>query len=289
MRNLGTVSDRDPAGPHAAESQSALSQSTLSLFAAARFGDPLDTVAHLETPEHVRFGVRVAGPARRGLAYLIDLLIRGAAVLLLAMLLALFEVVSDLEEASIGMLLIAMFFLEWGYYVLFESMMNGQTPGKKALGLRTVKEGGYPITFIDTVLRNLVRGADWLPVGYATGLVVMSLDPRFRRLGDMVAGTMVVSEQRARMGSAIRITPPPTPRELEQFPARPLLDGADLEAIELYLRRVGTLSPARESELADLVAPIYARRMGLRYEHPGRFLALLYHRATAPALPERHG
>lgn len=279
--NLVAVSELDPVEPGPAASAT-----SLSLVVAGRTRDPLDTVALIETPEHVRFAVRVAGPARRALAYVVDLLIRGFVVLLLLLLLGLFEAAGDFAEASSGMMLLALFAVEWGYYMLLETLMNGQTPGKKALGLRTVKEGGYPITFIDVVLRNLVRAADWLPVGYVTGLVVMGLDRRFRRLGDMVAGTMVIAEQRSRVGTAIRIGPPPTEQELLAIPARPGLEGADLEALELYLRRVGTLSPARESELAEIVAPMYARRLGLRYQHPGRFLALLYHRAIAPMVSE---
>ncbi len=87
------------------------------------------------------------------------------------------------------MLAIVRFILEWGYYVFFETTASGRSPGKRALSLRVVKEGGYPIGFIDSVLRNLLRGADFLPVGYVVGLFAMAGDARFRRLGDRVAGT----------------------------------------------------------------------------------------------------
>ena len=192
---------------------------------------------------------------------------------------ALGGVATDFADASQGAVLVVMFALEWGYYIFFESLWNGQTPGKKAMGLRTVKEGGYPITFIDVVLRNLLRGADWLPAFNVVGLVVMAFDGRFRRLGDLVAGTMVVSEERSRIGSALQINPPPTPQELEWIPTSARLDGPELDALELYLRRVGSLSPARESELAEIVAPVFARRLGVKYNNAGRFLAVLYVRA----------
>ena len=68
----------------------------------------------------------------------------------------------------------ARFVLEWGYYVFFETTGDGRSPGKRALSLRVVKEGGYPIGFIDSVLRNLLRGADFLPVGYVVGLFTMA-------------------------------------------------------------------------------------------------------------------
>jgi hypothetical protein len=96
----------------------------------------------------------------------------------------------------------------------------------------------------------------------------------------MVAGTLVISEERPRMQQAVQISPPPSPAELARLPERLAILPGDVEAIELFLRRSGELSPGRELELAEMVAPIYARRLGLRYRDPARFLALLYHRAV---------
>jgi uncharacterized RDD family membrane protein YckC len=242
---------------------------------------PLDTVAEVETPEHIRFRYQLAGPARRLLAYLIDLAIRGAFVAFVLLLLS-FTRVLLWGGYSRGAILLLVFAVEWGYHVLFESLWSGRTPGKRALHLRVLKEGGYPTSFLDIALRNLLRAADVLPMAYSVGLVVMGLDPRFRRLGDMVAGTVVVVEDAAALGHALKIVPPPTAAELAALPARPDLHAADLEALDLFLRRVGTLHPAREQELADIVAPVYAARLGLRHDpdRSARFLALLYLRAT---------
>src|SRR4029079_7777418 len=95
-----------------------------------------------------------------------------------------------------------------------------RSPGKRALSLRVVKEGGYPIGFIDSVLRNLLRGADFLPIGYLIGLFAMAADARFRRLGDRVAGTMVVVEERSRVAAPLTLAPPPTPAELDGIRTR---------------------------------------------------------------------
>jgi hypothetical protein len=76
----------------------------------------------------------------------------------------------------------------------------------------------------------------------------------------------------------VQIHPPPLASELAQLPGHPPLRREDLDVIELFLRRLGTLAPLREVELAEMIAPVYARRMGVRYEDPTRFLALLYHR-----------
>jgi len=242
---------------------------------------PLDNTTEVETPEHVRFRYRVAGPVRRMLAYLIDLLIRGLVVLALGLVLA---IALGSPDAVGGVLLIAAFVLEWGYYVFFETTGDGRSLGKRALSLRVVKEGGFPISFMDSVLRNLMRGADFLPFGYVIGLFVMAGDSRFRRLGDRVAGTLVVVEERSRVAAPLTITPPPTAAELEGFPQRPPLSASERETLELYLRRVD-LTAARREELAQIIAPALAQRIGVTVKDPVRFLALLHHRVAATARP----
>jgi uncharacterized RDD family membrane protein YckC len=253
--------------------------------AAAR--EPIDTTAEVETPEHVRFHYNIAGPARRAVAYFIDLLLRLAIFLVLALVgVAAGIAGSDaLTRASSGFLLLVAFVLEWGYYVFFETLWSGRTPGKRLLSLRVVTEGGHPLSFADSLLRSLLRGADLLPPvvlglgSYAVGLAVMGRDARFRRLGDLVAGTIVIVEERHVVAGPLRLDPPPTPAELRAIPTRLPLSGEDLDAIELFLRRSGKLSRAREAELAEMVAPLYARRLGVRYRDAVRFLWLLHHRA----------
>jgi hypothetical protein len=107
----------------------------------------------------------------------------------------------------------------------------------------------------------------------------MGRDPRFRRLGDLAAGTIVIAEERYAVAGPLRLTPPPTAAELKSIPQRVPLSGEELDAIELFLRRVGKLSPARENELAEMVAPVFAKRLGVRYKDATRFLGLLHHRA----------
>jgi uncharacterized RDD family membrane protein YckC len=243
---------------------------------------PLDTTAVVETPEHVEFHFQLAGPARRAAAYAIDLIVRALIVVVIGTLGALSGIVdmSGLGGLGIGVVLLVVFVVEWGYYVLLETLMGGRSLGKRAMRLRVVKQAGLPLGFGDSVLRNLLRAADFLPSFYAIGALVMSQDRLFRRLGDMLAGTLVISEERPRMQRALQISPPPTPTELGRLPERLALSPGDVEAIELFLRRIGELSPGRELELAEMVAPIYARRLGLRYRDPVRFLALIYHRAV---------
>jgi uncharacterized RDD family membrane protein YckC len=256
----------------------------------------LDNTVEVETPEHVRFRFRAAGPTRRAWAYLIDLLVRIGALLALEIVLAL-ATGHHLPMAKAvmgGGTLLALFLLEWGYFVFFEAVWNGSSPGKRALHLRVVKAGGYPLSFMDTVLRNLLRTADFLPAGYLLGLVVMAWDGRFARLGDRVAGTMVVIEDPVRVAPPIVLEPPPSPAELEAFPHHVALPLPEREAIELLLRR-RDLSPARRLELAEMVAPALRARLGVPAGDPVRFLALLHHvvagavPAAAPAPRRRRG
>ena len=93
------------------------------------------------------------------------------------------------------------FFLLWGYYLVFEIVWSGQTPGKRALGLRVIRENGYPIRAGDAVVRNLIRILDAPPLGAVVGSLVMLCNDRAKRIGDFAAGTIVVREgKRQRLG-----------------------------------------------------------------------------------------
>jgi uncharacterized RDD family membrane protein YckC len=247
-----------------------------------RPGDALDTAIDVETPERVRFSFRLAGPAQRAAAYLVDVLVRGAVLMGIWMIAGAFGVVVNEDGvggAGVGIFLLALFVVEWGYYVACERWMNGRSVGKRVLHLRVVRSDGLPIGFSESVLRNLLRAADFLPFGYGLGVLVAAIDPRFRRLGDLAASTMVVVERAQPVLPAVEIKPAVQSRELEAIPLRPALNQEELEAIELFLRRMGELNVSREQELAELVAPVFARRMQLGYRNAARLLALLYHRA----------
>jgi len=244
--------------------------------------EPLDTSAEVETPEHVRFHHQLAGPARRALAWLIDLALRGLVMLFLLIIAGIAGVAAgtDLDGLTTGVMYLTYFVIEWGYYVFWETIWSGRTPGKRVMGLRVITDSGRPLQFLDALLRNLVRGADWLPIGYALGLVVMGRDKRFRRLGDMAAGTMVVAEQRHAVSDPLYIHPPPTAREVGSLPQRLPLSGDEIEALELFLRRAPKLHPARTEELAEIVAPVFAKRLGVRFRGDARrFLEVLYYRS----------
>lgn len=242
--------------------------------------EPLDTDVVLETPEHVRFRHALAGPTRRLLAYGIDAVVRVVAFAILGGLVYAGSAgrLQPRQGFLHGAMWIAAFAMEWGYFVIFETLMHGQTPGKRALRLRVVSSSGRPLGFVDSVLRNVLRAADFLPFGYALGFATMAGDPRFRRLGDLVAGTLVVVEDDRTVDAPIPRLRSPSAEELALVPADVTLLPMETTAIELYLRRRSRLSDIRADELAELAVRAISKRTGIRHHSPGRLLEILYYR-----------
>jgi uncharacterized RDD family membrane protein YckC len=251
--------------------------------------EPLDTVVSIETPEHIVFQHRVAGPARRAMAHVVDLILCYTAVTVLAVLVglaflgaaSLTEMFGDTTKIGVGLILIALFCAQWVWFVVWEGL-RGSTPGKKAFGLRVVTVTGRPIGLGQAMLRNVLRVADLLPTAYLAGVASMALSKRFQRIGDLVAGTLVVNVDRAKVASANVLWPPPQPWEVAALPADVALDADERAAIELFLRRRGALGHAREHELASMIAAPLAKRLGWQGPvlDPVRTLALLYDRAA---------
>ena len=156
----------------------------------------------VDTPESVSFGYLIAGVGSRFIAALIDMVILTLVVIaLFCSVGALSNVIYTNLGSGVGTLVVALsiliiFGLTWGYHILFELAWNGQTPGKRMTGLRVIRTDGTPITVVDSLIRNLVRVIDFMPLYYAIGLVTMFLNDQSRRLGDLAAGTLVVRERR---------------------------------------------------------------------------------------------
>ena len=197
---------------------------------------PLDTLRLHETPEGVDLALRVAGPAPRALALLIDVAIRLFLYLLLGPLLA-------LAGVGVGLALLGAFALEWLYPVAFE-VLSGATPGKRALGLKVVHDDGTPIGLPASLIRNLLRVVDFLPLFYGLGLVSTLLDRDFRRLGDLAAGSLVVHAGARRTGAA-------SPARAEPHPPPPGLTATEQQSLLAFCERAPRLSPGRRAELAE--------------------------------------
>jgi uncharacterized RDD family membrane protein YckC len=159
--------------------------------------DPIEKLT-IETPEQIDLEFPIAGVGSRGLALLIDTLLQLVVVIIAVVLMEL--VSEDLSRywVSAGKWMTAaviflMFCLYWGYFALFEVFWNGQTPGKRQARIRVITASGRPINAFEAIARNFLRAVD-SQLFYAVGAVAIAVDKRNRRLGDMVAGTVVVHE-----------------------------------------------------------------------------------------------
>lgn len=206
----------------------------------------LDTYREVVTPEGVALHLPAAGPVPRALAWLIDFAIRAAATLSAGI------VFGMLGVGGMGFHAVALFLLYWFYPVVFEAMWDGRTPGKRAMGLRVIAGNGAPVGWLAAFTRNLLRVVDMLPLGYAAGLVSSLLDPWGRRLGDMVAGTLVVHDTPSQTTQAapggVALAPPVALRPYEQA------------ALVAFAERGPRLTQARQAELADLAEPLTGAR-----------------------------
>lgn len=145
----------------------------------------------IATPEGVDLQLTLAGLGSRAAARILDQAIQ--TTVLVAMMVLAGTMGGDLAAAA---LVVALFLVQFGYDVLFETLASGRTPGKRWSGLRVVRADGGPVGFLSSAVRNLVRLVDFLPGVYAVGMVAVLASRRNQRLGDMAASTIVVRERR---------------------------------------------------------------------------------------------
>lgn len=156
---------------------------------------------NIDTPEQIALELPLAGIGSRFLAIAIDTLIQCALYLIAGILfflvLGLGASVLWFVPGTVGPALgiFVLFAIYWGYFAIFEVLWKGQTPGKRFAGIRVIKESGRPINAVEAIGRNLMRAVDILPGIYGVGVVCMMCNQQSRRLGDFVAGTVVVHEK----------------------------------------------------------------------------------------------
>ncbi len=213
----------------------------------------IDNKYILETPEGVDLEIEVAGPLVRAVALSVDTLIKMVIQIACWVLFGLFG------EGGYGLLAVVFFILEWFYPVFFEQFRQGQTPGKMALGLQVIHEDGTPITWGASMLRNLLRFIDFLPLAYLTGLVSMVLTRRFQRLGDLIASTLVVYQRYAPNGSGSATVGAGLGSLKPSLQPSISLLAEEQRALSAYAERIDHLSPERADALANLLAPLYKK------------------------------
>ena len=204
----------------------------------------------VETPEHVVLDLEIAGVGSRALAAILDMLI------LIGGMFGVFVTFSILVGFGLSLgpwgsaiLLLGGFAVWTGYFLFFEGWRRGQTPGKRLVGIRVLMDTGHAVTPAAAAVRNLLRVADFLPPPYFLGAVLVAFHPRGKRLGDLVAGTIVARDRPGEAPAERR-----QPAEPDLPPTLPQLADPEYRLLEQFQRRQGELpAPARDRLAAKLV------------------------------------
>jgi uncharacterized RDD family membrane protein YckC len=242
--------------------------------------DPIGDQLNIDTPELVSIEMPIAGIGSRFIAILVDSLIWCAAMAILILLaVILFASAHSFGGASgnwvLGVALLIFFLLQWGYFTLFEAFNNGRTPGKHAAKIHVIHRSGRAISFVEALARNLLRAIDYLPGFYAIGMVAIFLSRQNQRLGDMIAGTLVVRDRAiesphwgelgSRTITAPTLAPIAAPHLNVQLPVSHVarLSVSDLEVMEGFFSRRLDMDLATRAALARRMALALCAKSGL--------------------------
>jgi uncharacterized RDD family membrane protein YckC len=254
----------------------------------------IDTTIEVVTPENIAFHYQAAGPFRRAVALAIDMLIRFGILFFLGCVTSVLGVV--LGGMAVLAYLVSYFLLDWFYGGLFETFMNGQTPGKWVMGVRVLTTEGQPINGLQAVTRNVLRWVDMMPFlslemfgipaplfvipTFMLGLGFMMMNRRFQRLGDVVCGTMVVIEERQWLTGVAKLDDPRAAQLAEYLPADFQVSRSLGRALAHYVERRRYFSRPRQREVARHLAEPLLAKFGLpaNTSHD-LLLCALYYRA----------
>jgi uncharacterized RDD family membrane protein YckC len=239
----------------------------------------------VRAPEQVWLELAVAGPTTRMLAYAADyvLILLLEFVLFALLVLGVPSAIARLptfrdavrairtgSASELLLLLVAMFLIgqlliEWGYFLFWETVANGRSPGKRLVGLRVVRDDGFPIGFRDALVRNLLRAVDVLPWYYTVGLVAMLVSTHGKRLGDVAAGTIVVRLDRPEPAPPLELEPDAAEvafRFSREQLAR--VGAAELALLRQTLRRLDALAPEHRDVVLERAVTALVNRIGHR-------------------------
>ncbi|WP_047983925.1 RDD family protein [Ornithinibacillus californiensis] len=163
----------------------------------------------IKTPEFVSLQYEIAGLGSRGAAMIVDqlLLLVANLVIYLIFIIANFSDIFYLADSfvPIAIAIAIVFVINWGYFFVAEYFFGGKTLGKKLVGIRVIQDNGHSITLLSSLVRNLLRIIDMLPTSYFLGMVFVFFHSKHKRLGDIVAGTIVVHERGAKKEGTSKI------------------------------------------------------------------------------------
>jgi uncharacterized RDD family membrane protein YckC len=224
----------------------------------------------IETPERVPLHFALASIGNRFIACAIDHALQALAILLMIIAFTLISNFSNLTDQlstapkwvlAVGIVIV--FLIVSGYFAFFEWAWSGQTPGKRWLKLRVIREDGRPVTFWEAAVRNLLRTFDMMPAPfYSIGLIAVFVSNRDQRVGDMVAGTVVVREREAEAPAfaqvfAMPVSDPALRRSFKAVEFTASLESlteSEIEVVEAFLRRRWDLTDVPRQWMAWRVA-----------------------------------
>lgn len=257
----------------------------------------LDTMLLVETPEKISFQYQLVGPFQRAMAYLLDVLISVVGYIIVVFVLAVLggilatqlqgtifgSLLSALMEISVALVLIGYFLVYWFYGAVMEHRYNGQTFGKMIMRFRVLSHDGHAIDGVQALLRNFFRLLDLFPIvpfplaelldlpgappifpSAMCGLIAMALSSRFQRLGDLVAGTIVVLDERKWVPELATFEDPRVAMLAADLPSDFSPTQSMLRTLADYVDRRRFLSPASANEMASELAPTMLQKFGLQ-------------------------
>jgi len=209
----------------------------------------------IETPEQTVLEFPLAGIGSRALALAIDTLLQIAFLIALGLIAGIISYEGFLprlgKQYVYAILIFIAFLSQFGYFAFFEAIWNGRTPGKKWIHLRVITDSGRPVGAQEAILRNLMRIVDSLPSLYATGIITSLISPQNKRVGDYLAGTVVIQEKSAPADRSLWDAAPTPVLTTSQFPK---LNAAELQLVEAYLERRSTLQEEVRRSMARKIA-----------------------------------
>jgi uncharacterized RDD family membrane protein YckC len=236
----------------------------------------------IETPERVPLHFALASIGNRFLACAVDHAIQITTIVIMVIafsIIANYSSVSDELTAApkwvYAILIIILFLLMTGYFAFFEWLWNGQTPGKRWLKLRVIREDGRPITFFEAAVRNLLRNFDMMPAPfYSIGLISVFASNKDQRIGDMVAGTVVIRERETEAPAFAQVFDSPVSDPALRRSFRPVdfvanvneLSESEIQVVETFLRRRWDLGDVPRQWMAWRVAMPLLYKLRPQYE-----------------------
>lgn len=255
----------------------------------------------IETPEKIRFDYKIAQTGTRIGAYILDIIIQ-VVIIILGVLLLVFigileggsfsgRITGQFQLLALAFFYLLVFFFQWGYFTLFEMFKNGQTPGKRAMRINVIRSNGEPLDASVIVLRNLLRAVDGFPALSALGGFISILDKKSRRLGDIIADTVVVHEIRFNLKEPSFKTTISSKSTVE--PAMKLmtkLNEEELYVIRRFLTDRYLLSEEKQMSVGTKLAANVKKRLNITGDFSDEivFLERIYKEHSTEVQPDVH-